>query len=78
MSQVQSVVFLRVDGWTTHQMLNFLARHRLRPLKFYTTDTQYRFRVQEPTDFSHFITKRVMAHKTAHVKKPVLLVIGFY
>ena len=77
MSKVQSIVFFRVDGWTMRQMHNFLTRHHLQPIKFYTTNTQYRFRVQEPLQFAHFITKRVMAHQTQTVKKPVLLVIGF-
>jgi hypothetical protein len=77
MSQVQSVVFFRADGWTMGQMRSFLQRHRLRHVKFHATDTQFRFRIQEPWQFTRFITKRVMARQTARVKKPVLLVIGF-
>jgi hypothetical protein len=77
MSTVQSIVFFRVDGWTMRQMLDFLKRHKLQHIKFHMTDTQFRFRINQPDQFTRFITKRVMAHQTARVKKPVLLVIGF-
>jgi hypothetical protein len=78
MSKVQSVVFVRADDWPYADRHAFLNRHHLEPIRrVHITPTQYRYRIHDPRDFEHFITKRVISHGGRRTGKRVLLIIGF-
>jgi len=72
MSKLQSLAFMREDGWTIPQVDSFLVRHHLKPLRCYTTPTQYRARLLEPQSFKRFATKERFSQG-----KRLLLTIGF-
>ena len=76
MSKLQSVGFMREDGWTLAQVYSFLKRHKLQPLDpdepYYRTRTQYRVRLMDPRQFGTYATKI-----TYSKGKRMLLTIGF-
>jgi hypothetical protein len=70
MSEIQSVIFFR-KYWTMPEAENWLKNNRLVPLKGVdlSKPKQYRYRIKEPSQFSHYITKKLKDH--------IDLVIGF-
>ena len=73
MSKLQSIGFIREDGWTVPQVDSFLARHHLKPLRCFTTPTQYRARLLDPPHgFARFATKERLSKE-----KRLLLTIAF-
>lgn len=77
-ADIHSVAFLQ--GWTTADARAWLKKEGLKPIKpvhkVVRADgvmSQLRYRIIDPSKFSHFITKRV-----EHKGKPINLIIGFY
>lgn len=71
-SAVQSVYFPDTE-WRLKDAIAWIARHHAKPLKMTHEGGNYRFRLQLPYKFSHFITKRGL-----HDGHTVYFVIGFY
>jgi hypothetical protein len=75
MSAVQSVIFFN-DQRTPEEELEWLKHHHFSPIKSGHVITHgdkvhsVRYRIREPEDFDHFITKRI--------EPDIDLIIGFY
>lgn len=71
MSRIQSVVFLKRDGWTKEKARAWFKNTKLRPIKPVDDHLigELRYRLRDPKLFRHFITKII--------GNGVHLVIGF-
>ncbi len=59
MSSVQSIIFNK-NYWSLPQIKQWLRYHRFRPIKkVHETKNFYRYRLQNPSNFSRFITKKL-------------------
>lgn len=57
---IQAVVFEKSQGWTMPEMLGFLKRHNIKPMKaVHSKPTQWRWRITPPTLYSRFFTRKL-------------------
>lgn len=69
MGRIQAILFDR-DHWTTSSARTWLKKNDHTPIKrAHTTDNFIRYRLEEPSNFKHFITKKLDEH--------IELIIGF-
>lgn len=71
MSQIQSVVFFIDKGWTSAKAKKWLKVNEIEPMKRVdkSLENQLRYRIEDPSQFKRFITKKQ--------KNGVNLIIGF-
>jgi hypothetical protein len=70
MSKTQAII-LSKEFFTEMEAEKWIMFHRYHPIKpVHETKQYYRFRLENPRDFSHFITKEI--------EDGVKLIIGFY
>jgi len=68
MSEVQSILFDNTQ-WQLTDALYWLQEHEIIPMKIHETKKHHRFRIKNPKNYSHFITKKL--------RHGISLVIGF-
>ena len=56
MSEVQSILFDNTK-WLLKDALYWLQEHEIIPMKIPETKKHHRFRIKNPKNYSHFITK---------------------
>jgi predicted metal-binding protein len=71
MSEIQSVTF-RKNSWSLSEAKRWLRKYKMMTILDEKSNT-YRYRQEDPSNFSRFITK-VIYHKN----KPIDLIIGFH
>lgn len=69
MSEIQSVIFKK-KAWSPGQAILWLYKHDLKFNKIDEKEKTYRFRQQDPSNFNHYVTKKL--------KNGIDLVIGYY
>jgi hypothetical protein len=76
-SAIQAVLF-PINEFTPKQAKTFLKKHNLLAIKpVHTTANYHRYRLEDPQDFTHFITKHyTFASNSGY--KTITLIIGFF
>lgn len=71
-SDIHSVLF-DINNWDTLEARKWLKNHNLKPIKnVHKTEHFLRYRIKDPSIFTHFITK------TIDHGKGIKIIIGFY
>ena len=61
--KIQAIVFEKSNGWTLGSSKSWIDYHNYKPIKgVHETETQYRYRIEDPTHFNRFVTK-IIGHK---------------